>query len=129
MTTPTSTFPPSSASTKPPSSKRAYGGKPESDLRFGLVHWGPRLSAPGFPCTLDLVDRVNSEGVSRDRLRYALLDRLTVQRARSRDSCLLCRSRGVNEAGLCGVCWALLEDDELTLATKWVSGQGPDPKS
>ena len=45
--------------------------------------------------------------------------------ARQIDSCLLCRNPRVNEAALCEVCWAMLDDDELKLALRWLSGEGP----
>ena len=46
--------------------------------------------------------------------------------ARRINSCLLCRRIGVNESGLCEVCYAMLEDaEEQTLASKWLSGEAP----
>lgn len=72
------------------------------------------------------MDRLNSEGIARHKLKVALSDRPTVLSARRTDTCLLCRRPRVNEAGLCDVCWALLDDDELRLAGKWLMGQGPE---
>lgn len=46
-------------------------------------------------------------------------------RARKEDACLLCRTKGVNEAALCDTCFALLTDAELSIAEKWLSGVGP----
>ena len=71
------------------------------------------------------VHRLNSEGVPREHLKLVLRDRRTVNAARKIDRCLLCRRPGVNEAGLCGVCWAALDEEELALAQRWLSGQGP----
>jgi len=78
--------------------------------------WADRLS---------MMERLNSEGIPRDQLLLALKDRKMVLTARRFDTCLLCRRRGVNEAGLCAVCWALLNDEELKQGTRWVTGVGP----
>ena len=48
-----------------------------------------------------------------------------VRTARRINSCLLCRNRGVNEAGVCDVCYASLNDEELRLANRWMTGEGP----
>ena len=56
---------------------------------------------------------------------FALRDDKTVRTARRIDACLLCRKSGVNEAGLCQVCWALLNDDELKQGERWLTGVGP----
>ena len=45
--------------------------------------------------------------------------------ARKINSCLLCRRIGVNETGLCEVCYGMLDGEELRLATKWLTGEGP----
>jgi len=72
------------------------------------------------------VERLNSEGISRDQLRYVLTQRRLVQTARRIDSCLLCRRSGVNEAGLCDVCYSLLDDpEEQAIAHRWLTGEGP----
>jgi len=70
-------------------------------------------------------DRLNSEGIRRDQLAWALKQRNIVSKARKINSCLLCRRIGVNEAGLCEVCFALLTDDEFKTASRWISGEGP----
>ena len=71
------------------------------------------------------MERLNSEGIPRDQLLHALKDRRMVLMARKLNSCLLCRRNSVNEAGLCNVCWALLNDEELKQGTRWVAGVGP----
>jgi hypothetical protein len=72
------------------------------------------------------VERLNSEGIPRANLRFALRDRRAVSGARRIDSCLLCRRSRVNEAGLCDVCYSLLDDpEEQRLAQRWLSGEGP----
>jgi len=56
----------------------------------------------------------------------ALQDRRAVAVARRLDSCLVCRREGVNEAGLCHACTALIEDPaEQRLVTRWLAGEGP----
>ena len=72
------------------------------------------------------MERLNSEGIPRDDLRIALRNRRVVMTARRIDSCLLCKRRGVNETGLCEVCYGMLDDaEELRLATRWLTGEGP----
>jgi len=71
------------------------------------------------------MDRVNSEGILRRELTLALQTRSAVKNARTIDSCLLCRRGRVNPAGLCEVCYSLLDGPELRLATRWLSGEGP----
>jgi hypothetical protein len=71
------------------------------------------------------VDRLNSEGIRRQDLSFTLKNPLKVRDARRIDACLLCRRPRVNEAGLCDVCYASLEDDELYLATCWLRGTAP----
>jgi hypothetical protein len=63
------------------------------------------------------VHRLNSEGILRRDLPFALKNRRMVTDARRIDSCLLCRRPHVNEAALCDVCYAMLEGEELELAT------------
>jgi hypothetical protein len=70
--------------------------------------------------------RFNSEGIPRDQLGWALAQPKFVLNARKINACLLCRRNHVNEAGLCEVCWALLSDEELALATRWTSGAMPE---
>lgn len=70
-------------------------------------------------------DRLNSEGIRREELRWVLTQRRMVLTARRINSCLLCRRIGVNESGLCEVCFSLLDDDESRLAGRWISGEGP----
>jgi len=71
------------------------------------------------------VERLNSEGIPRHHLLFALKDRRTVMAARRIDRCLLCRRSSVNEAGLCEVCWTLLSDEELRQGERWLAGVGP----
>ena len=71
------------------------------------------------------MERSNSEGIRHDELNYALKNRRVVWMARRINACLLCRRPGVNEAGLCDVCYALLDEECLTLAGRWLSGLGP----
>jgi hypothetical protein len=71
------------------------------------------------------VERLNGEGIPRRMLSLALKDRKQVFVARKINSCLLCRRIGVNEAGLCDVCYSMLDGDELKLAVSWLQGVGP----
>lgn len=71
------------------------------------------------------VERLNSEAIPRRFLMRALLDTHLVPTFRRIDRCLLCRRPGVNEAALCLVCWALLEDDEMRQAQRWLNGGAP----
>ena len=71
------------------------------------------------------VERPNSAGVSPDELDFVLRDRRMVWMARRINACLLCRRPGVNEAGLCDICYALLGEELFTLAGRWLTGQGP----
>lgn len=71
------------------------------------------------------MDRLNGEGIPRDNLLLALRDRRAVTGARRIDACLLCRNPRVNEAGLCESCYAMLDGEELRLATRWLAGVGP----
>ncbi len=71
------------------------------------------------------VDRLNSEGIPRWQLRAALRSAPAVRHARKHDSCLLCCAPKVNEAGLCHVCWAMLDDVELRAGERWLSGEAP----
>jgi hypothetical protein len=71
------------------------------------------------------VERLNSEGILRRDLKWVLTQRRFVTTARRIDSCLLCRRQSVNEAGLCEVCYATLDEDELSLVEKWMRGTGP----
>jgi len=71
------------------------------------------------------VERLNSEGIPRHTLKFALRTSRIVREARRIDSCLLCRRPSVNEAGLCDVCYSALDGEELQLATRWLSGFEP----
>ncbi|HEY0867539.1 MAG TPA: hypothetical protein VGE01_09175 [Fimbriimonas sp.] len=71
------------------------------------------------------MERLNGEGIPRHTLMLALKNRKQVADARRIDSCLLCRNRRVNEAGLCDMCYALLDGEELRMATRWMAGVGP----
>jgi len=72
------------------------------------------------------VERLNSEGINRAELKFALTRPRIVMAARRIDSCLLCRHGGVNEAGLCNMCYSMLQDpEEQRLVNRWLSGEGP----
>jgi hypothetical protein len=71
------------------------------------------------------MDRINSTGLKREELVWALTQTAVVKSARDRDACLLCRHGKVNEAGLCAVCYSLLSDEERPLARRWLAGDGP----
>lgn len=69
--------------------------------------------------------RINSTGLHREDLLWALQQENLVMKARQRDSCLLCRASRVNEAGVCRTCHALLRDEELRIVERWMSGNAP----
>jgi hypothetical protein len=71
------------------------------------------------------MERLNSEGIPRDQLSYALTNPRIVSFARETDSCMLCKRKDVNEAGLCRWCYSGLDEPEIKLAVKWTSGVGP----
>lgn len=71
------------------------------------------------------MDRINATGILRNELTWALTQTRIVMVARKTDSCLLCRSGNVNEAGLCRVCFSMLTDEELVPARRWLAGTGP----
>lgn len=67
-------------------------------------------------------DRLNSTGLPRRDLRWALTQPRIVKEARAKDACLLCRSGGLNESGLCRVCFSMLDEEETALARRWTQG-------
>lgn len=69
--------------------------------------------------------RINSTGIKRSELLWALGNPALVRDARERDSCLLCRGSRVNEAGLCNVCTTSLNDAESRMVEKWMAGGSP----
>jgi hypothetical protein len=72
------------------------------------------------------LDRLNTEGLAREKLMYALQHRADwVRVARRMDRCLLCCAGRVNEAGLCDLCYGQLNDAELRLAESWLAGRMP----
>ncbi|MBS1728567.1 MAG: hypothetical protein JST51_17760 [Armatimonadetes bacterium] len=71
------------------------------------------------------MERLNSEGIPRSQLLYALGNRKIVENARKVGQCMLCCRSNVNEAGLCQWCYASLDNPELQAAVKWTSGIGP----
>lgn len=71
------------------------------------------------------MQRMNSEGILRDDLAWALTQTRIVATARRIDRCLLCRRAHVNEAGLCAVCLATLDEPEIALVERWTRGTGP----
>lgn len=66
--------------------------------------------------------RLHPEGIKRDQLTFVLSREDLVRTAVRIDRCLLCRSAGVNEAGLCLVCWPTLSASEQSLADRWTMG-------
>jgi hypothetical protein len=72
-----------------------------------------------------MIRRYNSEGIAREDLMVALRTPKQVNMARSVNACLLCCAANVNEAGLCNVCYSLLNGEELNLACRWLAGLGP----
>ncbi|MFN3683807.1 MAG: hypothetical protein ACK41F_07700 [Fimbriimonadaceae bacterium] len=71
------------------------------------------------------MERWNSEAIPRWELPTALKTRRIVQQAVRTDSCLVCRGPRVNEAGICPLCWPMLDEEELKLAERWLNGSGP----
>jgi hypothetical protein len=72
------------------------------------------------------VERFNSEGIPRHQLKFVLSRPSIVATARRVNHCLLCRRVGVNEAGLCDLCYPLIQDpEEQRLIERWLSGEGP----
>ena len=71
------------------------------------------------------MDRVNSEGLQRHELAWALTRRDLVFRARRAGSCMLCCQGPVHEAGLCDVCTVMLTEVEQRLVERWMAGVGP----
>ena len=71
------------------------------------------------------VDRFNSEGILVHDLLITLKNVRSVREARRVNTCLLCRRRGVNDSGLCEVCYGMLDGEPLNVAQRWLSGQGP----
>lgn len=72
------------------------------------------------------MERLNSEGIPRDQLKWSLTQEHIVRAARRINQCLLCRRRRVNAAGLCEVCYALLVDpEEQALVNRWLVEEGP----
>ena len=65
------------------------------------------------------MDRLNPEGIPRKQLSFVLSQSRRVYEARRIDSCLLCRHPKVNDAGLCELCYSMLDGEELQLATRW----------
>lgn len=75
--------------------------------------------------TLPDVERLNSEGIRRNDLRFVLTQPRLVAIARRNGTCLLCKHGPVNEAALCESCFSLLGEEEFTLAQRWLTGEGP----
>ena len=71
------------------------------------------------------MERFNSEGIPRDSLLTALRNPLTVRAARRADACLLCRRPNVNEAGICQICYSMLDGAEIVAVTRLLNGQVP----
>ena len=71
------------------------------------------------------MDRLNEEGIPRDRLVWALKRADLVRDARRRNRCLVCARGRVNESGLCEGCYSNLSTEELGLAERWLGGALP----
>lgn len=71
------------------------------------------------------MERLNGEGIPRSQLAWALTQAHLVRSAIKIDSCLLCRAERVNEAGLCNLCYTLLQPNEQVLAERWFIGMAP----
>jgi hypothetical protein len=71
------------------------------------------------------VERLNPEGIPRKQLSFVLSQSRRVHEARRIDRCLLCRRSRVNDAGLCELCYSMLDGEELRLATRWTVVGGP----
>lgn len=71
------------------------------------------------------VDRLNPEGIARTQLAFVLTVPRRVHEARRIDACLLCRRSRVNEAGICEICYSMLDGEELRLAMRWTVGGAP----
>ncbi|MDI9641137.1 hypothetical protein QPK87_05595 [Kamptonema cortianum] len=73
-----------------------------------------------------LVDgRDHPEGIPRDQLIWSLNQERIVRTAIRIDRCLLCREPGVNESGLCLLCFSYLTPDERPHAEMWTMGAMP----
>lgn len=71
------------------------------------------------------MNRLNSEGIPRDQLGWALSQPSIVNHYRKLGKCMLCLRPGVNEAGVCEVCNTLLESPERDQVQRWIIGIGP----
>ena len=71
------------------------------------------------------MDRLNPEGIPRNQLHFVLTQPGRVREARRIDKCLLCRRSRVNDAGLCEVCYSMLDGEEQRIATRWTTGGAP----
>lgn len=71
------------------------------------------------------MERQNSEGIRRSELNFVLRQTDRVRTARRIDACLLCRRPRVNESGLCDICYTQLDGEEMRLANRWLTGEGP----
>lgn len=71
------------------------------------------------------MERWNSEGIPRDQLMFTLQQGYAVKVAIRIQKCMLCRSQGVNEAGLCHMCMTFLSDEESRLVERFMNGMEP----
>jgi hypothetical protein len=71
------------------------------------------------------MDRWNPQGMKRSNLAWALSKPEIVEKHRRMDSCMLCCRGGVNEAGLCEVCTALLSNQDSDTVERYRRGAGP----
>lgn len=68
------------------------------------------------------MDRINPEGYPWDDMKYHLTRPDHVKTAVQTDSCMACKGKRVNEAGLCDLCTSQLSAEELSLVEKWMAG-------
>lgn len=71
------------------------------------------------------MERWNSESIPRSHILWALKTPRIVMGALKIDKCMICQGPKVNEAGICPICWAMLDEDELRQAEKWLNGSAP----
>ncbi|MCE9559907.1 MAG: hypothetical protein K8R88_13280 [Armatimonadetes bacterium] len=69
--------------------------------------------------------RWNAEGVHLKDLPYALSRVDIVSLYRNMNRCMLCMRVGVNEAGVCGVCYSMLDGEPLKAVLEWTMGKRP----
>lgn len=71
------------------------------------------------------MERMNPAGIRPESLAYALSRPDIVAFYRKANSCMLCRRTGVNQAGLCDSCVAMLSSRDHDLVTRYLAGVLP----